>query len=74
MTVVTGLLSAGYIASVYLLPSLAQLNKGITPLMADLLISIIGISDIVGILTGGVVFDLKKVRDYDYFKQQWLPL
>ena len=55
------MVSAGYIASVYLLPSLAQQLEEITPIMSDLLISIIGISDIVGILSGGVIFDLKGV-------------
>ena len=55
------MVSAGYIASVYLLPSLAQQLEDITPMMSDLLISIIGISDIVGILSGGVIFDLKGV-------------
>ena len=63
--VTSGVVSAGYIASVYLLPSLAQQLEEITPIMSDLLISIIGISDIVGILSGGVIFDLKGVSFWE---------
>ena len=61
---VQALVSAGYIAFIYYLPSLALLNKDITPTMSALLISIVGICDLIGRITSGIIFDIEKVRFY----------
>ena len=50
----------GYQASLYFLPSLAK-SQNIELTSAAFLLSVVGISDMVGRASSGVIFDLQKV-------------
>ena len=60
---IPGFVFMGYLAALFFLPSLA-ISRGVSSSSAAFLLSVVGISDMMGRITSGLIFDLEKVSKY----------